>query len=246
MNNIIPKKIHYCWFGNSKKSNLIKKCIKSWKKNCPDYEIIEWNESNFNLNDNVYVKQAYENKKWAFVSDYVRLYVIYNEGGIYLDTDVELFKSLDEFLNYNSFFSLELSGYIATGLGFGAKKGNFLVKKMLNDYSNINFKKNDGSLDLMPCPIRNTKSIEKYYNKIINKDKIFVIENNAFLPPEYLCPYNPATGEKKITENTLGIHWYKASWRNGRINFQRNLLRPIKKIIGIDKFNKIKKSIKRG
>lgn len=245
MEDKIPKKIHYCWFGKGKKSNLIKRCINSWKKFCPDYEIIEWNEENFDVNRFKYAKEAYEEKKWAFVTDYVRLYVIYNEGGIYLDTDVELIRSLDALLIYDSFFALEAENYIATGLGFAAKKGNIYVKRMLDDYKNVSFKKNDGTYDLTPCPIRNTKSIEDFFEKMKDKKMKYVYKNNAILSSEYFCPYNSSTGKMTKTNNTYGIHWYNASWRNKRINIQRNLLRPLKRLIGEDNFKRIKKLIKR-
>ncbi len=103
---MIPKVIHYIWFGKGKKNELIEGCMKSWKKYCPDYEIKEWNEDNFDINSNQYVKEAYDNKKWAFVSDYVRLYALYNEGGVYLDTDCELLGNIDEFLANNAFSRL--------------------------------------------------------------------------------------------------------------------------------------------
>ena len=119
---MIPKKIHYCWFGGNPLPELAIKCLESWKKYCPDYEIIEWNETNFNLDSCEYVREAYQAKKWAFVSDYARLKVVYDNGGIYLDTDVELIKSLDRLLKNKSFFGTETTGVVATGLGFGAEK----------------------------------------------------------------------------------------------------------------------------
>ena len=241
----IPKVINYCWFGGNKKSRLIKKCIASWKKMCPDYEIIEWNESNFDINSNPYIKEAYEAKKWAFVTDYVRLFVIYNNGGIYLDTDVELIKSLDSLLKYDSFFSLESEEYIATGLGFGAKKNNNLVKTMLDDYDGIHFKNEKGEVDLTPCPVRNTNSVRNVFDRVKDRNSVFLIDNNAFLGKEFFCPYNPSTGVLNKTNNTYGIHWYNASWRSSRINIQRKLLRPIKRIVGEKKFNKIKNIIKK-
>ena len=243
--NRIPKTINYCWFGGKPKSKLIKKCINSWKKMCPDYEIIEWNESNFEINMLAYTKEAYEEQKWAFVTDFVRLYVIYNNGGIYLDTDVELIKPLDSLLQYDSFFSMESDQYIATGLGFGAKKNNELIKQMLDDYKDIHFKDENGNIDLTPCPQRNTESINNIFEKIDDKNNITIINNNAFLSKEYFCPYDPATGIMKKTENTFGIHWYNASWRNNKINFQRKILRPIKRIIGKNNFEKIKKILKK-
>ena len=150
---MIDKVIHYCWFGYNPKSDLINRCIESWKKYCPDYQIIEWNESNFDVNMFDYTRQAYKEKKYAFVSDVARLYVVYNYGGIYLDTDIELKDSLDNFLGYDGWFNWESNLFIATGLGFGAQKGNKLVKDMLEDYKDKKFYKKNGSIDLTPCPI---------------------------------------------------------------------------------------------
>lgn len=246
MNNI-PKVIHYCWFGKNKKSKLIKKCIASWKKYCPDYQIVEWNEDNFDINMNSYVNEAYISKKWAFVSDYARLYIIYNYGGIYFDTDVELIKNIDELLSYNSFFAIETTKYVATGLGFGAFKNNKLVKLMLASYDNVHFKKNDGSYDELPCPVRNTESIlETFKLADLSNKSIAIVDNNAFLSSEYFCPFIPSTGEMKITNNTLGIHWYNASWRNKSTNIKGVLLRPLKRAIGLERFTRIKKRLKGG
>ncbi len=145
---MIPKVIHYCWFGGGEKSRLMKKCIKSWKKYCPDYEIIEWNEDNFDVNGIEFTKGAYNAKKWAFVTDYARLDIIYKHGGIYLDTDVELLKPLDELLKYKGFFGFEEMGMVNTGVGFGAEKGNLLVKQMRDDYNNDVYSK-----DSETCPV---------------------------------------------------------------------------------------------
>lgn len=136
---MIPKVIHYCWFGGSPKSDLIKKCIDSWHEFCPDYQIIEWNETNFDVNCNSYVKAAYEDKKWAFVSDYARLFVVYNNGGIYLDTDVLLHNSIDELLEHECWLASDDVRYIATGLGFGAEKYNWLINKVMNAYEDYTY-----------------------------------------------------------------------------------------------------------
>ena len=228
-NNKIPKIIHYCWFGKNKKSKLIKRCILSWKKMCPDYKIVEWNESNFDVNVNCYCKEAYDAKKWAFVSDYARLWIIYNYGGIYLDTDVELVKSLDDLLKYNSYFAAEDLVHINTGLGFGAKKNSDIVKKMLDDYNDIHFKLDELNYDMTPCPVRNTKSIEETYSKVLDKSSFCEVDNNVFLPKEYFCPYDATTGVMNKTKNTYGIHWYNASWRSKKTNLKRAILKPIKK-----------------
>lgn len=209
--NKINKTIHYCWFGKGEKNELIKKCIDSWKLKCPDYEIVEWNEENFDININQYVKEAYQEKKYAFVSDYARLWIIYNYGGIYLDVDVELIKSLDLLLNYECFFSCENQEYIATGLGFGSIPKNNIIKKLMEDYEKINFI-NNNEYDLTPCPIRNSKTIREYTNYHKKISEKIVIENIVILPSEFLCPYNYETGKMNITNNTIGIHWYGASW----------------------------------
>ena len=161
---MIKKVINYCWFGGSEKNNLIKKCIASWKKFCPDYEIIEWNEDNYDVTKNKYMFEAYKAKKWAFVSDYARLDIIYNNGGIYLDTDVELIKPLDKIIEDVDAFFCYQDDKINTGLGFGAVKNNQIIKELLNSYQEIHFVKSDGSYDITSCVMRNNKIFEKYIN----------------------------------------------------------------------------------
>lgn len=165
---MIPKVIHYCWFGKSDKPELIKKCIESWKKYCPDYEIIEWNESNFDINSIPYVEQAYADKKWAFVSDYVRLYVIHKQGGIYLDTDVLLHHRMDGLLKYSCWLASDDVRYINTGLGFGAEKGNTLIQSMMNAYKNYEYPSGTNA-------IRDTKIIESELPQWIKSDKSLIV-----------------------------------------------------------------------
>lgn len=207
----IPRIIHYCWFGKNPKPVLAKKCIKSWKKYCPSYEVIEWNEDNFNIEDcPLYVKQAFEAKKWAFVTDYVRLKVVYEYGGIYLDTDVEIVKTFDNLLQESAFFGFEYGKYVATGLGFGAEKEHEILYEMMQAYEEISFIQSGGTFDLTACPVRNTEVLIKRGLKLNNtKQKI---SNCLILPSEYLCPYDGRTKELKITENTISIHWYSGSW----------------------------------
>ena len=208
---MIPKVINYCWFGGNPKPKEIIDCINSWKKICPDYEIIEWNESNFDISINSYVKEAYDNKKWAFVSDYARLWIIYKYGGIYLDTDVKLIKNIDDILEYELFLCSEDNEHIATGLGFGAKPNNKYVKKMLDDYNNVHFIY-DGKMDLTPCPVRNTESLKLFLNNIKDKSLKQIVDNCVYFPKEFFNPKNPITGDFDITENTYGIHLYLGTW----------------------------------
>lgn len=154
---MIPKVIHYCWFGRNPKSEIIQKCIESWKENCPGYEIIEWNEDNFDVNAIAYTKDAYADKRWAFVSDYARLWVVYHHGGIYMDTDVILKQSLDKLLQYDCWFAQDDIRYVNTGLGFGAEKENELIGKILE-------KRAERAYDLTICNSIDTPIIRNYLN----------------------------------------------------------------------------------
>lgn len=207
---MIPKVIHYCWFGGKPLSEQAIKCIDSWKKYCDEYEIIEWNESNFDIHCNQYVEEAYAQGKWAFVSDYARLFIVYNEGGFYFDTDVELIKCIDELRTYEAFFAQEASGMVNTGLGFAAEKGNFIVKLMLDEYEKIKFVLNSGHLDLLPCPIRNTKTLfELGYQK---NRKMQYVMNVPIFSSDFFCPYDYIKEKTLITDNTYSIHHYEGSW----------------------------------
>jgi len=209
---MIPKKIHYCWFGGNPLPPLAKKCLNSWKKFCPDYEIIEWNEGNYDISSApLYVKQAYDAKKWAFVTDYVRLQVIYEHGGIYFDTDVEVIKSFDDLLTYDAFFGFEDEKFINTGLGFGAEKNSKLLKDLMDDYNGIPFIIENGELDTTACTDRNIQ-IFKRYGLISNNTKQILDKSILVLPTEYFCPMNYSTGRIHKTNNTYSIHYFTASW----------------------------------
>jgi len=212
---------------------LAEKCIKSWKKFCPDYEIVCWNEDNFDINENRYAREAYDAKKWAFVSDYVRLKVLYENGGVYLDTDVELIKPLDKLIEDGGFMGFDDNGIVSTGLGFACEKGNELVGRLLKDYEDISFVLPDGSLDLTPCPDRNTKTLAELGMDLENKDQIFM--GMKMLPEDYLCPVKYYTGKKVITKNTYSIHHFCASWTSAtakRTTFA-------KRILGVKLYNKL-------
>lgn len=209
---MISKIIHYCWFGHNSKPALAKKCIKSWEKYCPDYQIVEWNEDNFDIAScPLYVRQAYEAKKWAFVTDYVRLKVVYDYGGIYMDTDVELLKNLDFLLEHHAYFGFEDGKYVNTGLGFGAKKGSPILLKMMEDYWDIPFVLEDGTFDVTACPGRNTKVLLRYGLRQDNSQQM--IDDCLILPSDYLCPVNYQTGKFQRTERTVSAHWFSASWQ---------------------------------
>lgn len=156
---MIPKIIHYCWFGKGEKPEVFDKCIQSWKHFMPDWKIIEWNEDNTDLFCCSFVEEAYKCKKWAFVSDFVRLKAVYECGGIYLDTDVELYESFENLLDNNAFMFFQNHNQINTGLGFGAEKGNLLVKSLLDDYMKLEFSLEN--INKLACPVRNTEVIRR-------------------------------------------------------------------------------------
>ena len=209
--NKIPKIIHYCWFGEGKKNEKIEQCIESWKKKLPDYKIIEWNEKNFDINSNLYTKEAYEAKKWAFITDYVRLYVLYNYGGIYLDTDVEVLKPLDNFLINKGFSGFEDEQYIPTGI-MGSIKKHEWIEELLKFYENKKFKEGE-SYDLTPNTETITRITQNKYNIILNNKKQEIVDGFIIYPKEYFCPKNHYNGEIRITSNTYTIHHFNGSWQ---------------------------------
>ncbi|MEE0930751.1 MAG: glycosyltransferase [Acutalibacteraceae bacterium] len=260
---MIPEIIHYCWFGSNPKPKLAKKCIKTWKRYCPDYKIVEWNEDNFDISKcPLYVRQAYELKRWAFVTDYVRLKVVYENGGIYLDTDVEIKKSLDDLLQNKSYFGFEEGRYIATGLGFGAEKGTMIVWEIMQQYENIPFLLENGKIDDLSCPKRNTEIFLKYGLK--QDDSYQVLQDGTLiLPTRCLCPLSYNTGQRSDAEDTYSIHWFSASWlskkqlkehkkeiksinRKNRTDFITHLPnRIVCSILGKSRYERLKKNLKR-
>lgn len=220
---MIPRVIHYCWFGKNPIPKKALKCIKSWQKKCPDYQIVQWNEKNFDINACPrYVQQAYQAKKWAFVTDYARLKIVYDNGGIYLDTDVELKKNLDKLLKYNAYFGKENSTDIATGLGFGAIKHFAIIKELMADYDNIDFCRIDGSFDTTTCITRNKHVFDKY--GVSSDDQLQVLTDNILiLPTIYLCPIDYRTGYRRNSLKTISIHWYEGSWLDAKMKEEHNI-----------------------
>lgn len=223
---MIPKKIHYCWFGKGKMSPLAKQCIKSWKKYLPDYEIKEWNEDNFDLDLYPYTREAYDNKKYAFVTDVVRLYALYHEGGIYMDTDVEVIKSLDKFLGHKAFSGFEDDVNIPTGI-MASEKGGKWAKENLEYYTNKHFLQDDGTLDLttnvttltnymLPLGLKQNNTYQDFPDLI------------TFYPKDYFCPKSHVTRKINLTSNTHTIHHFDGSWmkKNNRLVWTERILGP--------------------
>lgn len=223
---MIPKKIHYCWFGGNPLSEKDKRCIESWKKYCPDYEIIEWNETNYDLQNNQYMSDAYKEKKWGFVPDYARFDIIYKNGGFYLDTDVELIKSLDELLDNQAYMGFEGKIWINGGIGFGAEAGDSTIRKLRDMYEDKSFYKEDGSLNLTPSPYYITEKLVSIGLK--RNNQMQKVETLTIYPSEYFAAKDYETGKIHCTEKTISIHQYNASWQTPK---ERLKIR-IKRIIG--------------
>ena len=225
----IPKIIHYCWIGSAEKPQSVQYCIDSWKKYCPDYEIIEWNENNYDFTKNQYMREAYEAKKWGFVPDYARLDIIYNHGGIYLDTDVEIIKNFDDLLEKKAFIGFENTGteelFVNCGQGFGSISKNPLIKEMRDFYDNMHFCEKDGTLNMLPSPHFTTKVLCD--KGLVRNDITQNLDNIVVYNSEVLCPKNFTTGDINITKDTYSIHHFTASWLDEKIKkvmcHQRNI-----------------------
>lgn len=209
---LIPKKIHYCWFGGNEipQQNCI--WMETWRKHCPDYEIIEWNERNYDVTKNQYMYDAYKTKKWGFVSDYARLDIIYHYGGIYLDTDVEIIRSLDELLYQNAFAGVDSSRQISTGLGFGAVPYFHIIKDLLESYDDMEFDVNN----MVACPTLNEQVFRKY--NFVKNGNYQNLDGMTIYPEKVLSGKNSYTRIIEPTEHTFAIHHYDGSWGTEGLN----------------------------
>jgi mannosyltransferase OCH1-like enzyme len=208
---MIPKIIHYCWFGGKPLPELALKCIASWKKYCSDYKIFEWNEKNIDLESNMYIKEAYIAKKWAFITDYVRLFVIFKYGGIYMDTDVEILKPLDEFLEHKAFSGFESNNAIPTGI-MGGVANHIWYKNLLDYYKGRHFILADGNFDITTNVTTITEITKNLYNIKLNNTFQELRDGVVFYPSEVFCPKDYRTGKIAITNNTYCIHHFSGSW----------------------------------
>jgi mannosyltransferase OCH1-like enzyme len=197
---MISKILHYIWIGHGEKSDLIKHCIESWKKFLPDYEIKEWNEDNFNIDYNKFTRQSYDARKFAFTSDVIRLYALYTEGGVYLDTDVEVFKPLDEFLNEPAFTGFE-QPYYPVCATMGAENGNPLIKEMLDYYNDKEFKVEDDWTKYITNTVIMSDILEQH-GIDRSKNEIQRIDDITIYPKEYF-----------LDQNGYTMHWMQGTWR---------------------------------
>ena len=227
---MIPKVIHYCWFGGNPLPKSAGKYIESWKKCCPGYEIRRWDESSIDVSSCTYAREAYEAGKWAFVSDYARFLILYRYGGIYFDTDVELIRPIEDILERGAFMGLEnnASGEVNPGLGLAAPAGHPLLRELLDKYESRHFIREDGSINFTTVVAHTTEVLQRHGEK--STERIKCVGDIYLYPNDYFCPLNYLTMQMKITDNTRSIHHFAASWK--RITWKAKLANRVKKVAG--------------
>lgn len=239
---MIPKIIHYCWFGYSTKPKLIQKCIASWKQYMPDWEIREWNEETYDVNKNLYIQQAYEKKKWAFVVDYARFDILNQFGGIFLDTDVELLKSIpEEILSHEAFSGFENPGRVNPGLVYGSIPGQKILREIMWVYENKTFgEKIDGRIE----------NIVDVVSGVLKKSglkangEFQIVDKVAIYPFDYFCAFDHETQSFEIKEHTISIHHYFASWSPWYRKLRFRMIKVAVKLMGRDRYLALKRLIK--
>jgi mannosyltransferase OCH1-like enzyme len=237
---MIPNIIHYCWFGGNSLPESAKKCIGSWVRYFPSYEIVQWNESNYDVSKIPYIREAYDAKKYAFVSDYARFDILYQEGGLYFDTDVEVIKPFDDIIQNGPFMGCEIDGgdgiKVAPGLCLGADPGMRIYKKIIDFYSTQHFLNSDGSINSETVVLKTTKIlIENGLLDIPGEQDVCGIR---IYPKDFFNPLNNNTGVLYTTNNTHSIHWYSMSWMNKREKIRRSITRVLHRLFGEDFFEK--------
>lgn len=231
MEKKIPKIIHYVWFGNQPLSDLATKCIKSWEKFAPDFQLMRWDESSFDISSNRYVMEAYQSKKWAFVSDYVRLYALYHHGGIYMDTDVELIKPIDHFLIHNAFSGFEQTDTIPTAI-MGSIVEHPWIKYLLSYYDQRSFIQTDGSFDMTTNVVTITQMTKDKYEVELTNQYQELDDGLVFYPNDYFCPKSYETGKVNLTDNTHCIHHFSGSWIDEGTLKSKNRLQKLQRFAG--------------
>lgn len=242
---MIPKVIHYCWFGRNPLPKSAIKCINSWKKFFPDYEIKEWNEDNFDVNMVPYTKEAYEAKKYAFVSDYVRYYILHQEGGLYFDTDVEVIKQMDDIIAAGPYMGIEVEAtgdkapLVNPGLGIGASVGMKFYKDVLDYYQCLHFLSDNGHPNPVTVVIHTTNVL--LANGMKKENVLQRVAGINIYPRDFFNPLNDNKGTLDITENTRSIHWYSKTWLNKQNQLKNKITRIFHRWLGDDCFRWLKK-----
>ena len=246
---MIPKIIHYCWFGRNPLPESAIKCINSWKKFFPDYEIKEWNEDNFDVNMIPYTHEAYEAKKYAFVSDYARMWVLYHYGGLYFDTDVEVIKSMDDIVARGPFMGIEVddmdgvSVAVNPGLGLGTERGLSLYREILDYYSQLHFVLDDGKFNNVAIVRITSQALVN--NGLSNDNMLQKVANVWVYPSDFFNPLDDRTGVLKITKNTRSVHWYTKTWMKKQNPLLKCIVRLIHRYIGCNSLKWLKQILKK-
>ena len=204
---MIPKTIHYIWFGGGKEPELVQKCLESWKKFCPDYQIIRWDENSLDFSCNAYAAEAYKARKWSLATDFFRFKILYDYGGIYLDTDVELLKPLDDLLDARAYMGIESTGYVNTGSGFGAEKGLPLFEEILTRFESASFSAE------RPAIFSIVEDVTRRHGYVFTNKRQTVADAIVY-PMDYFAPINLTTRKLRVTKNTYSIHHYSGSWKS--------------------------------
>ena len=242
---MIPKVIHYCWFGRKPLPKSARRCVASWREYLPDYEIVRWDEDNYDVNKTAYTREAYAAKKYAFVSDYARFDILYRHGGMYFDTDVEVVRPMDDILARGAFMGCEIDGggspgiAVAPGLGMAAEPGMDVYRQILDYYEGLRYLQPDGS----PLPA----TVVKHTTEVLlqcglqNASGIQRVGGVTVYPAEYFNPYDDPTGRLRITDNTRAIHWFTKSWLPRHIRCRARVTRVFHRAFGVDFFARIKR-----
>lgn len=233
----MDKTIHYCWFGRGEKPALVRRCIDSWKKFMPEYSITEWNEDNFDININQFVKEAYSDRNFAFVSDYVRAYVLFNYGGIYMDTDVEVLKSFDEFLSDSFFAGFEEGNFVGTCV-MGAEKGSEMMQIYMNHYNSVPYFNPDSTKYSDTNVVLLTKLLED--RGLVRNDKKQTVDGITVYPRTYFSPYDYINGISYITDESAAIHHFAQLWLPKSVRLKTNIKKILIKIIGGQNIKKLR------
>lgn len=237
----IPKIVHYCWFGNGEKPDNIKAYIETWKAKMPEYTFMEWNEQNFDVENSIpYVRQAYEAKKYAFVSDYARIQALYQHGGIYFDTDIEVKKPFEEFLEDKSMvLGFESERSLLTAF-IAVEKGHPYMKEFLESYKERNFLKEDGSYDMLV--------INEGFSALMERKGVDLDRNEyqelpgdiVIYPEEYFCGFDVNNWHESITDKTCTVHYMNSSWVSGKQGMKRKIIYTLQKILGYKNYDRLK------
>lgn len=221
---MIPKLIHYCWFGRGEKNEKARMCLASWQKMCPDYEIIEWNEDNFDVHMNAYTEMCYNERRFAHLSDYARLLILRDNGGLYFDVDVEILRPFDSLLDAPAFFGFEGTDHVNTGCGCGAEAHNPAIEAMIRRYDSLL----DGQHGVIGCPILNTQALTALGLTLDGTRQDLGCA--VVYPNDWFNPYDDTTGWLDKTRNTYSIHWYAKSWWDKKYVLRNKLTKPLHRL----------------